>query len=100
MSCCLGRRKNVFQQIKQNPAHCVKESWLISILKDQYDSFTGNEDTIFLKQRSFKCKWKDLFLFVETNDFAILPIVPSTTLYHYMLCNMYTLIGLVMETTM
>ena len=41
---------------------------LISILKGQYDSFTGNEDMIFLKQRSFEGKWKDLLVFVERND--------------------------------
>ena len=41
---------------------------LISILKCQSDSFNGNEDTIFLKQQSFKGKWKDLFVFVERND--------------------------------
>ena len=43
-----------------NLAQCVKESWLmrISILKGQYDSFTDNEDTIFLKQSSFKYSWK------------------------------------------
>ena len=41
---------------------------LMSILKGQYDSFTGNEVTIFLKQQSFKGKWKDLFVFMVRND--------------------------------
>ena len=60
------RCKNEFKQIKENLVHCVKENWsmLISIIKGQYDSFTGNEETIFLKQQSFKGKWKDLFVFV------------------------------------
>ena len=40
----------------------------ISILKSQYDSFIGNQDIIFLKQQSFKGKWKDLFVFVGRND--------------------------------
>ena len=62
--------QNVFQQIRQNLVHCVKEIWsmLISILKGQYDSFTGTEDMIFLKQQSFKGEWKDLLVFVERND--------------------------------
>ena len=74
----IDRCKNVFRQIKQNHVHCVKEIWsmLISILKGQYDSFTGNEDTIFLKQQSFKSKWKDLFVSVERNDKMVWQYVP------------------------
>ena len=60
------RCKSVFEQIKQNIAHYVKDSWsmLLSILKGQYDSFTCNEDTIFLK-RFIKGKRKDLLGFVR-----------------------------------
>ena len=79
----IDRCKNVFQQIKQNLVHCVKEIWsmLISILKGQYDSFTGNEDMIFLKQQSFKGKWKDLLVFVERNDKMEWQYVPPRWLF-------------------
>ena len=79
----IDRCKNVFRQIKQNHVHCVKEIWsmLISILKGQYDSFTGNEDTIFLKQQSFKSKWKDLFVSVERNDKMVWQYVPPRWLF-------------------
>ena len=54
---------------------------LMSILKGQYDSFTGNEVTIFLKQQSFKGKWKDLFVFVERNDKMVWRYVPPRWLF-------------------
>ena len=67
----IDRCKNVFQQIKQNLVHCVKEIWsmLISILKGQYEDH-------FLKQQSFKAKWKDLFVFVERKDKMVWQYVP------------------------
>ena len=49
---------------------------VISILKGQYDSFIGNDYAIFLKQQSFKGKWKDLFVFVERNDRMVWQYVP------------------------
>ena len=54
---------------------------LISILKGQYDSFIGNEDTIFLKQQSFKGEWKDLFVFVERNDKMVWQYVSPRLLF-------------------
>ena len=79
----IDRCKKVFQQIKQNLVHCVKEIWLmlISILKGQYDSFMGNENMIFLKQQSRKGKWKDLLVFVERNDKMDWQYVPLRWLF-------------------
>ena len=63
--------------------HCVKEIWLmlISILKGQYDSVTGNEDIIFLKQPPVKGKWKDWLVFVERNDKMEWQYVPPRWLF-------------------
>ena len=47
---------------------------LISILKGQYEDH-------FLKQQSFKGKWKDLFVFVERNDKMVWQYVPPRWLF-------------------
>ena len=68
---------------KVESCSCVKEIWLmrISILKGQYAAFIGKGDTIFLKQQSFKGKWKDLFVFVERNDKMVWQYVPPRWLF-------------------